>query len=113
VQDYLVIFPSMALIKSEYYLRKNAPYKVFSNKIIFFRWLAALLNELAQVTALAVFHNKVYRCILFVNEFVKAPHNILVLKFTQNIDLIDQLLLFFFIHPSIIRLLPNHFYATL
>jgi len=112
MQDHLLVFSSMALVKSQYHLRENAPYEVFSDEIRFFRGLAALLNEFAQIAALAVLHDQVYRCILFVYELVKAPHNILVLKFAQDIDLVDQLLLFLFIHAPVVRLLPNHLSAT-
>ena len=112
MQDHLLVFSSMALVKSQYHLRENAPYEVFSDEIRFFRGLAALLNEFAQIAALAVLHDQVYRCIFFVHELVKAPHNIFVLKFAQDINLVDQLLLFLFVHTAVVRLLPNHLSAT-
>jgi hypothetical protein len=50
---------------------------------------AAFLDQFAKITAFAALHDQVDRGILFIDKFVKAADNVLVLELSQNVDLID------------------------
>ena len=71
----------------------------------------ALLNNLREVTSSAVFHDDVDGSILFVNNFVMVSDNIIMLKLSQDIYFINQLLFLSFLHNAIVYFLPYHLLA--
>ena len=108
MENNLVLFPSMAFVKSKDNLCKNAPNEVFLDKSLRRVRLSALLDHLGEITTFANFHNQVNRGILFVYKLIITSYNILVLQLAQDVHFIDELLLLLFAFPSIISLLPNH-----
>ena len=108
MKNDLFVFAAVTLIQRQNHLCENAPNLVLANELSVPR-LAILLDKLSQVTALAVLHHQVNARVLLVHEFVVTPHDILVFKFAQNVNFIDQLLLFFVVHSAVVCLLPDHF----
>ena len=110
MQDHLFIFASVTLKESQDYLHKHFPNKIFSNVLVI---LSALLDQLRQVPTCTVLHYDIQSRVSLVYDLVIVPHNILVLKLSEYVDLSDHLLLLFFLHGSIIDLLPHHLLACL
>ena len=52
-------------------------------------------------------HDNVDFKIFLVDDSVVIPHNIRVSEFSQNVDLWNDLLLLFFVHFAVIKLLPH------
>ena len=101
----LLLIPPMALKKCERDLHKNLPNEVLIDPLLL---LLALLNELSEIAAFAMLHDYVKSGVLLVNNLIVAPNDILMLKFPQDIDLVDQLIEFLLPKLSIINLLPDH-----
>ena len=110
MQDNLFVFSAMAFVQSKHNLSENAPNEVLAN-ILASLILPTLLDQFGQITSFAVFHDQIYRSVLFVNEFVEAPHNVISFDLTQNLHFIIQLLPLFFAHASIVGYFPDHFSA--
>lgn len=102
--DLSQVGASVAIIQSRNDLAKDLPDEVFVYGVLL---LDALADDLLEVPVLAVLHYDVDFQILFVDEVVQVLHNSRVLKFAQNVDLSDNLLLFLFIHPPVVQLLPD------
>ena len=108
MKNDLIFFPSVAFIKCQDNLGENAPNEVLSDKCLRGSGLPALLNEFLEIASLADLHDQINRGVLLVDEFVIAPHNVLMLQFSQYVHLVDQLLLLFVVHAAVISLLPYH-----
>lgn len=101
--DLCSFLPSVAEIKSAHNLRKNLPNKVLADEVIVLQTLA---DYLLQITTLAKLHDDVYLHVSFVNDAVIVAYYVWVPQFPQNIDLRHNLLLFLFVHFSIVELFP-------
>lgn len=112
MKDDLFVFAPVTLVQRQNNLCKNAPNLILAYELAISR-LAILLDKLSQVAALAVLHHQVNARVLLVNEFVVTPHDILVLELAQNVNFVDQLLLFFIVHTAVVCLLPDHFLTRL
>ena len=97
----------MTLVESQDDLRENPPNEVFSNVLASIP-LAALLDQLGQVTSLTVLHDQINWSVLFVDEFVVAAHDVVGLDLAQDLHLVVQLLLLFLAHAPVIGHFPDH-----
>ena len=81
----LLLVAAMALEERQCDLHEDLPDEVFIDPLLL---LLALLDQLSQVPALAVFHHDVERGLLLVHDLVVAPHYVLVLQFAQDVDFV-------------------------
>ena len=103
----LLLISAMALKQSQSYLHQYFPNEVLIDVLSFF---LAFVYKLCKIATLAVFHYNIQRCVLFVDNFIIAPHNIFVLQLSQNIYFIYQLVNFFFFKFTVVNLFPYHFF---
>lgn len=89
----------MTEIKSRNNLRKNLPNEFFTDEVV---RLNTSLNNLLKIATLTVLHNDIDFEVAFVYYSVIVADYVRMLKFSQNIDFRNNLLLFFFIHFSVI-----------
>jgi hypothetical protein len=80
--------PSMALKQCKSDLHEDFPNEVFFD---FLALLLIVVDELCEVSAFAVLHNYVESGVLFVNNLVVAPHNVLVPKLSKDVELVNEL----------------------
>lgn len=112
MQDNLFVLASVTFIECQYNLGKNAPNEILINEVLLLSvGCSTFLNEFAEIASFTVLHDKVDACVAFINELVVAADNILMFELSENVDLIDELLLLFIIHASVVSLLPHHFLA--
>lgn len=100
----LIRSTGVAFLESEKYLHENFPNYILSDKVLL---CFALLDQLSHISILAVLHdNEKLLLFLFYNFFV-VLNNVCMPKFRQSIYFANQLLLFSFLHPSVVNLFPT------
>ena len=112
MQDNLLILAPVTLIKRQNNLSENSPNKVLVYVLIA-SWHTTFLDKFAEVATLAILHDQIDRSILLVYEFIEAADNVFMLQLSQNVYLIDQLLLLLIIHATIVCLFPHHLLTRL
>lgn len=65
------------------------------------------LNDSVQVTSFTPLHDQVEGARLSVDNSIVVAHNVLVSKIPKKVHLLTEKLLLFFIHHSVVNLLPN------
>ena len=104
MQDTTSLFFSMAGIEGTCYLSDCLPYLLFRDVFLLF---LEPFDQLCHIAPLAVLHHDVDLGLLFIDYAIVIADNIRMMKFTEDVDLADQLLLFLFIHLAIVEFLPD------
>lgn len=106
--DFIQISAPMAIVQRRDNLGKNFPNESLIDMFILFY---AFTHRALEVTATAIFHHDENFEYFFVNKVMVILNNWGVLKFAQNIDFSNNLLLFFFAHLAVVELFPDKFFA--
>lgn len=96
--------PPVAMVQRRNRLRQHLPDEVLAYVVL---RLPAPPYELLQISTITKLHDDEYFGFAFIYEPIIIFYNIGMTQFSQNIDLRDNLLLFFFTHNAVIHLLPN------
>ena len=107
VQD-LALFARVAGLESQKDLAENDPYHVLRQILLL---LPGILDERADIAALAVLHYNVDFCGAAINYAIVVFDNVGVVELAEDVDFTHQHLLLLFRHLSIIKLLPNKCFA--
>lgn len=99
VVDFCGLRSAVAMVQRRYSLRKHFPDEVLADRVLS---LAASSDQLLQVASIAVFHNDVYFCSLFVNDAVKVFDNVGVAELPEYVDLRDYLLFLLLTHDAVV-----------
>jgi len=96
--------PPVAMVQRRNCLRQHLPDEVFAYVVL---RLPAPPYELLKISTITKLHDDEYFGFAFIYKPIIIFNNIRMTQFSQNIDLRDDLLLFFFTHNAVIHLLPN------
>ena len=102
--DLCCVLSAVAKMKSGDHLSEDFPDELLLDVIVS---LCAALDNLLEISTLAVFHYYVNLEFLLHNIPLIVPDNARVLQLTQDVDLRDNLLLLLLIHLAIVELLPD------
>ena len=102
--DWRRFLSSMAEGEGTGDLCQNLPYEFLAYEVI---GLDAPFDYLLQVPALTVFHDDVDFEIALIDAPVVVAYDVRVVQISQYVDFRDDLLLFFLVHLSIVKLLPD------